>query len=457
MMYKDLVHMSAHEDVFTKASQCHEHNIADLPGLTVSLAYPKYQAVREHEVRVPTVDGTVTLDLTRGRVFTPAPLTGTTTIAIINHPPGGVEVEVTLFLPQDAVGGRVVIWPTNVSFDPVPPPAGKANQMSVITLTTWDGGVTYRGTYAGGGQSNAGQVTNSFDVIISDTKLNLNLRDYVVSNTTWDGVSVVDVQATVTATGVIGSNDPTKVALDIGQFPTGSVVSVQVYGSIDAAGGAINSGRGGDAINANYPNQTTTVVIQGTGKVRAGGGGGGKGGNGGGGYYSTTGTHTDPIGWTLLSIEGVLFPDCNKACKKYFGGSSYCTSGGTESQNCGIYTGESNNGAIQYTCNSCVVTTTSYTSGGIGGSGGRGSGYGISSTTGNAGASGGTNAGTGGVGANGGTWGAYGATGGTGTNGNYTSGQAGAMGGSPGYALIKASASASIINAAGGTLAGGIL
>lgn len=248
-------------------------------------------------------------------------------------------------------------------------------------------------------------------------------------------------------------------AITVGQFPTGSTIIIDNYGSIQGYGGASNSGVGGDAINANYANQTVTINNKSGAYVYAGGGGGGAGGaggTGGQGYYTysygCTAYAASP-GWVYYAYTS----QCG--CDYYFSG-GYCV--GT----CVF------GGYYSYYCYNCAYpstcTGTAYTSGGAGGAGGAGGvgqGYSQSATSGSAGSggsAGGTNAGTGGTGGTGGAGGAWGTngstgnTGATGASGNYTggsAGSAGSAGGTAGRYLVKGSNSVTFNNS--GTVAGG--
>lgn len=102
-------------------------------------------------------------------------------------------------------------------------------------------------------------------------------------------------------TTVYGSNSPQVFAADLGQFPSGSTIALDVWGRIDGAGGnpAVNGGRGGGALKADYLNQTVTVSYKSGCNVRAGGGAGGVGGNGGNGGQGGPGTR--------LAVDGPYY------------------------------------------------------------------------------------------------------------------------------------------------------
>jgi hypothetical protein len=90
----------------------------------------------------------------------------------------------------------------------------------------------------------------------------------------------------VIAPGIgVGSNNPTQFAADTGQFPSGSTLTIDIYGGLEGAGGlfGVASGRGGGALYAPYLNQTVIVNPMPGSALLAGGGAGGKGGDGGAG------------------------------------------------------------------------------------------------------------------------------------------------------------------------------
>lgn len=229
-------------------------------------------------------------------------------------------------------------------------------------------------------------------------------------------------------------------AITVGQFPTGSSITLEILGSVQGQGGAAGTGgsggAGGDCINANYPNQT--VVINNFGSVWAGGGGGGKGGTGGQGQYSYL--YSTHLGYT----SGLYDVSCGESCTAAKPPAAYASvcAGGS------CYCGEG------CSCIACNAYAYAYSSGGVGGNGGQGQGYGQGNTGGAAGGAGGTNAGVGGSGGSGGTWGNAGAGGQTGASGNYSGGSAGAGAGASGRYLVKGANAVTFNNS--GSIAGGL-
>lgn len=270
-------------------------------------------------------------------------------------------------------------------------------------------------------------------LIISASTTNVNLLS---TYTTEFGIPTSAVNLTVEVkSGVTIGATSGNTALTLGQFPSGSTITINNSGSIQGYGAAITGGvgaAGGDAINANYANQTVAINNLSGATVYAGGGSGGKGGTGGSGSvsgYTFAGTPAPNQSW-----GGTGNTNCNNTCNAYWAGSTCygtCT------------------GIATVTCTACGYYTTSYPSGGIGGNGGQGQGYGQANSMGSGGAAGGTNAGTGGTGGTGGTWGTGGNTGATGASGNYTAGTVGSGGGASGRYLVKGANSVTFNNLGG--------
>lgn len=246
---------------------------------------------------------------------------------------------------------------------------------------------------------------------------------------------------TIPAGQVIGSNDNTIEALRTGTGG-GGLITLNVLGEIQGAGGPAGSGVGGDAFNAEQ-----AVALINDGAIRAGGGGGGLGGTGGQGSYSVSNSQSGGRSYSGTTIyTGFLDKG---AWKQYYWSSSYKGQNSSTSLSHGgyVYSKNSSGGGNSlsddngnyfgsvYNINR-TWNTTSYSSGGTGGNGGRGLGYDAAAAGGSGGSAGGTNAGTGGTGGTGATWGATGATGSTGVSGNYTGGSSGSGGGAAGNALL---------------------
>jgi len=289
------------------------------------------------------------------------------------------------------------------------------------------------------------------------------------------------IDSGVTIGGTSGST-----ALTVGQFPSGSSVIINNYGSIQGYGGSgggyySSGGAGGDAINANYANQSVTINNQSGATIYGGGGGGGSGGlggsggsggAGGGGYY-VQGAWNYQYDGSNYYVQNQSICYCGSRCDYVVGvwgfvlvlyEHTWYTTGQIWYQPGTTYPG--------YYIVGSTVCNTDYTfsigkyyeynvytsggsggpggAGGAGGAGGQGQGYGQSNTSGSGGAGGspggggsggGTNAGaggsggyggSGGTGGAGGTWGNAGSAGSTGNSG--ATGNTGASGNNGGGA-----------------------
>lgn len=209
----------------------------------------------------------------------------------------------------------------------------------------------------------------------------------------------------------LGATSTSEEALQINSGGAGTI-TITNNGTLSGAGGAANSGAGGDAFEANV-----ACILINNGTIRAGGGGGGRGGNGNFGtvqkqyqnsyWYKyvrlcTTANHGE-LWWgtnnLVFSIRG-----CGCNCSRNTGGWTYKKS---DRVGCGCGDHEAMRQRTNYTSTS-------------GGNGGRGQGYNHGSA---GGSNGGTNAGRGGNG------GGYGSSGANGAGGNVSGGAgAGAAG-----------------------------
>lgn len=86
------------------------------------------------------------IDLSLGNEFQLTLGIAATTITFSNPPSAGRAMSFTIFLLQDATGSRTVTWPASVRWsDGVAPTLTTTpNKMDAVTLTTTDGGTTYR-------------------------------------------------------------------------------------------------------------------------------------------------------------------------------------------------------------------------------------------------------------------------------------------------------------------------
>jgi hypothetical protein len=262
-------------------------------------------------------------------------------------------------------------------------------------------------------------------IIISTTTTNLNLKsrfDTTFGAGSWE--SNTPKKVIINSGIIIGATSTANYALNI-PSGLGGTLRIDNNGSIRGAGGAANSGTGGNTIFAG-----SAVSINNLGTIYAGGGGGGQGGTGGGGFY------TYPATYYYGGANGD-YHNFDDLCAAFFGGGAYCAGG--------EYAVFDELGNSYLYCGDCRknYTATAYTSGGAGGNGGVGRGYNQTQAGGLGGAAGGTNAGTGGTGGTGGNWGTGGGNGFVGSNGNAsaapTLGQSGgpAYGGLAGYYIVN--------------------
>lgn len=275
---------------------------------------------------------------------------------------------------------------------------------------------------------------SQYEATLDSNVENFNLRSWFDSIFGDPGSKPVRFVVKINSVTIGGTGS--SYALDVGQFPSGSYIEVNNYGSIQGHGGHPNSGDGGHAIRANYGGQT--VIINNHNQILAGGGaggGGGTGGSGGPGYYNST-AHATPN----CCYSGF---NCNYCPSGYrCHGDRYCGFGGSSCQS----------------CTKTVRHNTSGGAGGAGGSGGWGQGYDHDRTngaTGGGGSNGGRNAGrggTGGTGGNGGSWGQnggdgnQGSTGSGGNRGGGSGGSSGTGGGVAGAYLVKGDAATTLHN-----------
>lgn len=263
---------------------------------------------------------------------------------------------------------------------------------------------------------------------------------------------------------VIGSLNPQFLALDYGQFPAGSTITVDDYGNVDGAGGqfGVRNGQGGGAVEADYANQTMFFNVKPGAFLRGGGGAGGRGGVGGRGgqggpgtsattvnegpFYSRTSpeyfvAYVPATGNYHLWWSGTLVADSRQS-SVVVGSTTYSASAFSENANYlegGVFAI-----ATYYQIQRSTTTVAGGGAGGLGGVGGlggiggRGQGWdgnytaGPIGSPGTAGAAGSGNAGGGGVGGTGGYGGygnSFGQPGGTaGPGGDGAQGNAGAAG-----------------------------
>jgi hypothetical protein len=95
--------------------------------------------------------GVLTLDLQVGNVFDVSHNANITTLTISNPPVSGRLGSFTLFLTQDATGGRTITWPASVKWSGGTPPSlsTTANKLNKLVFDTRDGGANWLGGLVG--------------------------------------------------------------------------------------------------------------------------------------------------------------------------------------------------------------------------------------------------------------------------------------------------------------------
>jgi hypothetical protein len=242
---------------------------------------------------------------------------------------------------------------------------------------------------------------------ITATSTNVNASSYFTAGE-WS--SSAPKRLVINSGVTVGATNTSNYALNI-PSGFGGTFKLDNNGSIQGAGGAENSGTGGNAIFAG-----AAISINNQGTIYSGGGGGGQGGTGGGGYYTYDTVVAENRGY-YRNRGG----DCGCPSPYYcWPGSQYMNN--SSDPCCG---GGQNTPGECFCCTENVTYTTIVnTSGGSGGSGGRGQGYDGNLAAGpsfgqtNGPLDGGVNAGRGGTGGTGGDWGTGGGNGFVGANGN---------------------------------------
>ena len=122
---------------------------------------------------------------------------------------------------------------------------------------------------------------------ISTTQNNYNVATAAAS-AGWDGSSPVNVIVHIASGITVRSLTTSSPAMTIPSSITGYVKLVN-EGFIGGAGGAANSGTGGNALSVGA---STVILVNASGTIRSGGGGGGKGGNSSAGFDGGSGCST---------------------------------------------------------------------------------------------------------------------------------------------------------------------
>ena len=106
--------------------------------------------IKETKTAPSISSGTLTIDLSTGTVFAVNLNANVTTLTLSNVPASGLVGGITLFLTQDATGGRTITWPGSVKWGAVGSPSlSAATKTDIVTLTTFDGGTTWYAVLVG--------------------------------------------------------------------------------------------------------------------------------------------------------------------------------------------------------------------------------------------------------------------------------------------------------------------
>ncbi|MGV1754809.1 hypothetical protein [Agrobacterium sp. CG674] len=333
--------------------------------------------------------------------------------------------------------------------------------MSQVNVELGKSAAAYIGLNDAGVRSLAGKSSGAISLadlrgkssILSKT-VSASVNNLIIQNlfTTAEWTSSTPKEVVINSGVIVGSTTPGTAALRSGSGNSGTVL-VTNKGSIRGAGGLLNSGAGGNAIETSI-----ALIIDNQGDIRGGGGGGGRGGTGGaGGGGTVTSAVREPASgehytlgvtdWSLYYVSagpaGIMWNGAIISSSVPWSATSFTVGEYTYFKGSYRYSdrGDYDYYAVYRTSNSSVSTNGG--AGGAGGNGGRGIGSDAAAangSTGAAGAAGGAGAGAGGTGGAGGagaTWGtagAGGATGGTGVAGNRTAGVAGSAGAAGGGA-----------------------
>jgi alpha-tubulin suppressor-like RCC1 family protein len=103
---------------------------------------------------------TYTADITTGNVFNLI-LNANCTFTFANPSPAGIACTITIYLKQDATGGRTVTWPSSVKWsgDVTPTITAIASRWDIFTFITTNGGSTWFGMKSG---ENYGQASGGY-------------------------------------------------------------------------------------------------------------------------------------------------------------------------------------------------------------------------------------------------------------------------------------------------------
>jgi hypothetical protein len=97
-----------------------------------------------------SISGAQTFDYSLGNVVTCTLSGNITSLTLSNPPASGRAATLSVYVTQDATGGRTIAWPGSVKWvGGTPPSLGTANQVTLVTLISVDGGTVWLGSYSG--------------------------------------------------------------------------------------------------------------------------------------------------------------------------------------------------------------------------------------------------------------------------------------------------------------------
>jgi len=99
----------------------------------------------------PSFSATPTIDCSVGNAYVVTMTANITSISFSNVPAAGSVFTLTMFLTQDATGGRTVTWPASVKWQggATPTLTATGSKMDIIQLVTHDGGTNWYGSVVG--------------------------------------------------------------------------------------------------------------------------------------------------------------------------------------------------------------------------------------------------------------------------------------------------------------------
>lgn len=148
--------------------------------------------------------------------------------------------------------------------------------------------------------------------LATNLTISADTTNYNIFTAAGSPTTATTVNLTINAGVTVGGLSLTP-AITIGQFPSGSNITIYNYGSILGSRGTGGTsgvgGNGGNAIYAVYTNQTMTINNYAGATIAGGGGGGGKGGQGAQAYQNT--------GWQYQGVtSGCSGGSCDTACNE---------------------------------------------------------------------------------------------------------------------------------------------